>query len=399
MPLIVPDYPTSGGPNPATYDAQSAPSSLDFETLGNALDAVGVIFGCAVTPGTVTYSTTTTAAYTSGGTNADVTISVTAVATALPQGTPLVIAGATATPVALTAAAAASATSLDVQQPDGANPATFASGATVAVPALYVLVSGGLCQGAGGQGVYGSVWAGAVGGTGQKGLVCGVPLANADPTNPRIDSIVLRAASGLSKRCFPTVVTGTAAATPVPAPLVSGDILIAEVYVPAGVTAITAAMLTDKRGIVPTPIIAAYPNTADTATVTTTSTTPVHVMDYFSTFTMSITLVAPPSGAVKVVCSAEGVSVSGSTGATQYWQISNTTAGYPGTAIGPKIAITESSSPQSKTQDFYISGLTSGDTYTLEWQWCVDATTSTASMVLSSTGVPIITAIPLPVQP
>lgn len=67
-------------------------------------------------------------------------------------------------------------------------------------------------------------------------------LATADATNPRIDIIQLKTADGTVSK-----VTGTAAASPVAKPAETGNIVLAEVSVPANDTAITTNQVTDKR--------------------------------------------------------------------------------------------------------------------------------------------------------
>lgn len=71
-----------------------------------------------------------------------------------------------------------------------------------------------------------------------------VTIATADSTHPRIDLVVMDHNGVLSR------VGGTAAASPVCPAVPANSIPLALVYVPAGVTAITNAMLVDKRPVV-----------------------------------------------------------------------------------------------------------------------------------------------------
>lgn len=75
-------------------------------------------------------------------------------------------------------------------------------------------------------------------------------IAAADLTNPRLDKVVVTSAGALAVR------TGTPAAfttttTPKPPALTEGDVAIAQILVPAGATAITAAHIKDRRYLIP----------------------------------------------------------------------------------------------------------------------------------------------------
>lgn len=99
---------------------------------------------------------------------------------------------------------------------------------------------------------------------GEHGYVCRLPTAGnvtidaADPTNPRIDTIVARSRDGdladpvnaIGTRGFAIEYEkGTAAAVPVPKNLAGTPpyVVLAEVRVDAGVTSIVAGKITDKR--------------------------------------------------------------------------------------------------------------------------------------------------------
>lgn len=68
-------------------------------------------------------------------------------------------------------------------------------------------------------------------------------ITTANSTNPRIDLVVIDWNGAIS------VVAGTAAVYPVPPAVPSNSIVLAQVYVPAAATAITNAMLVDKRPV------------------------------------------------------------------------------------------------------------------------------------------------------
>ena len=76
-------------------------------------------------------------------------------------------------------------------------------------------------------------------------------IASADPTNPRIDLVVIRVQdafySGATNSASVTVVTGTAAASPSDPTLPANALVLARVRVLAGATSITTARITDVR--------------------------------------------------------------------------------------------------------------------------------------------------------
>lgn len=88
-----------------------------------------------------------------------------------------------------------------------------------------------------------SVAYGVVRSNGQQIVVAAgtVTITTADATNPRIDLIVVSSAG------TKTVRTGTAAAAPVMASLTAGDVVLAQVYVPATATSLTTSNIVDKR--------------------------------------------------------------------------------------------------------------------------------------------------------
>lgn len=73
-----------------------------------------------------------------------------------------------------------------------------------------------------------------------------VTIAAADATNPRIDVVVADSTGAKQRR------GGTAAASPRPPTLTSGDVALAMVYVPANDTAINSNQIIDKRVPLPT---------------------------------------------------------------------------------------------------------------------------------------------------
>ena len=68
-----------------------------------------------------------------------------------------------------------------------------------------------------------------------------ITIAAADSSNPRIDLIVVDYNGAVSR------VAGTAAGLPIPPDIPANSIQLAQLYVPAGVTSITNAMVIDKR--------------------------------------------------------------------------------------------------------------------------------------------------------
>ncbi|MFM9865521.1 MAG: hypothetical protein ACKVRO_18165 [Micropepsaceae bacterium] len=68
-----------------------------------------------------------------------------------------------------------------------------------------------------------------------------VTIGAADPTNPRIDLVVVNASGALAVR------PGTAAAAPKPPARTANDVVLAAVYVPANDTSIETSKITDMR--------------------------------------------------------------------------------------------------------------------------------------------------------
>lgn len=68
-----------------------------------------------------------------------------------------------------------------------------------------------------------------------------VTIGTSDPTNPRLDLIVVTSAGALAVRA------GTASATPKPPAKTANDVVVAVVYVPAAATTIPTANITDMR--------------------------------------------------------------------------------------------------------------------------------------------------------
>lgn len=79
-----------------------------------------------------------------------------------------------------------------------------------------------------------------------------VTITTANATNPRFDLVVADATGTKAVR------TGTASANPVFPALTTGDVVLAAVYVPAAVTAITAGMVVDKRVLLPPTLLSAF---------------------------------------------------------------------------------------------------------------------------------------------
>ena len=68
-------------------------------------------------------------------------------------------------------------------------------------------------------------------------------IGAADATNPRFDQVVIDATGAIATRA------GTAAAAPVNGALAAGDIVLAQIYVPATTTSLSAGMIIDKRAL------------------------------------------------------------------------------------------------------------------------------------------------------
>jgi hypothetical protein len=95
-------------------------------------------------------------------------------------------------------------------------------------------------------------------------------ITTANATNPRIDLV------SVSEAGTKTVTAGTAAASPKPPDLPSGNVALAMVYVPANDTTISTGQITDKRVILPGNEAARELGYAQiTADATTTSTSMV----------------------------------------------------------------------------------------------------------------------------
>jgi len=112
-----------------------------------------------------------------------------------------------------------------------------------------------------------------------------VTLSAADATYPRKDIIVIdnegtvSAITGTAESASPSGETGPRTSRPKPPDIPDGSILLAEIWVAAGVTSITSADITDRRVVaLPSPLAAGdfviqYSMPWNTETATTTSTT------------------------------------------------------------------------------------------------------------------------------
>lgn len=78
-------------------------------------------------------------------------------------------------------------------------------------------------------------------------------ITAADATNPRLDAVVVTSAGALVVRTgVPVAFTPpNSTTTPKPAVLTAGDVMLAQVYVPAAATAIATANIKDRRFLVP----------------------------------------------------------------------------------------------------------------------------------------------------
>lgn len=95
-------------------------------------------------------------------------------------------------------------------------------------------------------------------------------IGSADPTDPRIDLIVIDSSGTIQVRA------GTASSTPKPPARTANDVILYSVYVPAGISVITVSHLTDLR-ILRDRNICIYKTTAAETTNTTASA--VHVLN------------------------------------------------------------------------------------------------------------------------
>lgn len=77
-------------------------------------------------------------------------------------------------------------------------------------------------------------------------------IAAADATNPRLDAVVVTATGVLAVRTgVAAAFTSSPASVPKPATMLLGDVMHAQVFVPAGATAINAANIKDRRFLLP----------------------------------------------------------------------------------------------------------------------------------------------------
>lgn len=77
-------------------------------------------------------------------------------------------------------------------------------------------------------------------------------IAAADATNPRLDAVVVTSAGVLATRTgVAAAFTSSPASVPKPAILTLGDVMLAQIYVPAGATAIATANIKDRRALYP----------------------------------------------------------------------------------------------------------------------------------------------------
>lgn len=97
-----------------------------------------------------------------------------------------------------------------------------------------------------------------------------VTVTAADPTNPRIDLVVVNSSGALAVRA------GTPAAAPKPPARTANDVVLYQVYVPAADTTIAQAQLIDRR--VPAPRVTLLYKTT-TAETTNTTSGAVHILD------------------------------------------------------------------------------------------------------------------------
>lgn len=98
-------------------------------------------------------------------------------------------------------------------------------------------------------------------------------ITSADGTHPRID-LITAAANGTR-----TVTAGTPAAAPLPPDIPSGHILLAYVYVPAGISTIDSTRISDRRLFVDRPLIACYAKSTGNQSVSASTDTPVNLSD------------------------------------------------------------------------------------------------------------------------
>jgi hypothetical protein len=97
-------------------------------------------------------------------------------------------------------------------------------------------------------------------------------VAAADPTNPRIDTVIVQLVdTGTSSSTYVvTLQTGTPAASPVAPTLPANSVLLAQIAVAAGATSIVSGNITDKRpfiaaagGIIPCASSSTYPTSGE----------------------------------------------------------------------------------------------------------------------------------------
>lgn len=96
-------------------------------------------------------------------------------------------------------------------------------------------------------------------------------ISAADATNPRLDYVVVNASGALAVR------TGTPAAAPKPPARTAGDVVLAQIYVPATDTTISSDQITDRRVEVVNGPVTIYKTTAAVATNNTASA--IHILN------------------------------------------------------------------------------------------------------------------------
>lgn len=192
-----------------------------------------------------------------------------------------------------------------------------------------------------------------------------VTVGAANATNPRIDLVVSSSSGVIS------VTAGTAAAVPCMPNVPASSVALAEVYVPAAATSITANNIRDCRVPIATSAgvlaVIEYANGTDTATYTTTSAALVDV----DVTNAAVTLpAAPQSGKVliRASCSFAGTASGGANGFLGIRE---------GTTTLVQRLMSLNNIAYCGYVEHLVTGLTPGSAHTYKLAWATSAGTAT----------------------
>lgn len=204
----------------------------------------------------------------------------------------------------------------------------------------------------------------AVGGTAAAVTAGNLAIGAAHATNPRIDLVVVSSTGTKS------VVAGAPAAAPVYPAIPASSVVLAAVYVPAAVTAITSTMIVDKRVTVASAgssgsgesvlAIGTLDNAADVQ-ITTASTALVDI----DAVNLKVTGTVPASGKLKLLL--QGTAHS-SSGVRSYWGIRDA-SGAVAAAAQRMMSLGSSLSNPYAEVTYYLEGLAPGAAFDYRFAW------------------------------